>query len=251
MVSKATVEELYRFHTANLRALKAAKSQIAPLARAAIATRRQAELSSLLKLYAFLVGAWAEVRLQKVVHEPKAFSDDERSLILGKSTQLDQWKTLAETAFRKHYAIGGSSSMKNLPFTPRSRFEAILSLFNNELKTVITVRNKLAHGQWEFALNGNNDAIEPGMMAELRKENFLSLQFKDDLIGCIAEIVNTLSVSRETFERDFDALFSSLEQLQSNLKNRQYAKYEAMLVARHQIAKQRRTIGNVPDDTQN
>ncbi|MBN9096462.1 hypothetical protein [Pandoraea pnomenusa] len=240
---KATVEELYKYHTANLRALKAAKSQIAPLAKAAIATKRTAELSSLLKLYSFLIGACAEVRLLKVLHEPSAFSDAERASILSKKTQLDQWKMLAETAFRKHYAIALPAPIKTLPFTPRSRFEAIFKLFDSELSTIITVRNKLAHGQWEYALNGDNDAIEQGIMKELRKENFLSLLFKDDLIDCIANIANILSVSQQTFERDFDLLFATLEQLQSNLRNRKYIKYEAMLVARHQRARRERSGG--------
>ncbi len=80
-------------------------------------------------------------------------------------------------------------------------------------------------------------------MKELRKENFLSLLFKDDLIDCIANIANILSVSQQTFERDFDLLFATLEQLQSNLRNRKYIKYEAMLVARHQRARRERSGG--------
>ncbi|NNH20603.1 Uncharacterised protein [Bordetella trematum] len=240
---KATVAELYRYHTANLRALKAAKGQIAPLAKAAISTNRTAELTSLLKLYAFLIGAWAEVRLQKVLHEPSAFSAIERASVSNERTQLDQWKRLAEVAFRKHYHIEPATPVRTFPFTARSRFEAILKLFDNELSVVITVRNKLAHGQWAYALNGANDAVEQGIMKELRRENFLSLQFKDALISCIADIANILVVSQQTFERDFDRLFAKLEQLQANLENRQYAKYEAMLIARHQRAKQARSGG--------
>ncbi|MEK6418109.1 MAG: hypothetical protein V4801_00735 [Burkholderia gladioli] len=238
---KATVEELFKYHTQNLRALKSAKSQIAPLAKAAIATKRSAELSSLLRLYALLIGAWAEVRLLKVVHEPDAFSDAERLLILSEKTQLDQWKMLAETAFRKHYVIALPTPINKLPHSARSRFDAISELFDNELSTVITVRNKLAHGQWEYALNGTNDAIEQSIMKELKKENYLSLQFKDDLISCIADIANVLSVSQKAFERDFDQFYSKFEQLRLNLKNRKYSKYEAMLLDRHQDAKKKRS----------
>ncbi|MNK86674.1 hypothetical protein D3C87_1065920 [compost metagenome] len=240
---KATVAELYSYHTANLRALKAAKGQIASLAKAAISTNRTAELTSLLKLNAFLIGAWAEVRLQKVLHEPSAFTAIERAAVSSKKTQLDQWKMLAEVAFRKHYHIVQAAPMRTLPFTARARFEEILKLFDNELSVVITVRNKLAHGQWAYALNGANDAVEQGIMKELRRENFLSLLFKDALIACIADIANILVVSQPTFERDFDRLFAALEQLQSNLKNRQYTKYAAMLIARHRGAKQGQSGG--------
>ncbi|MNT83605.1 hypothetical protein D3C71_1758170 [compost metagenome] len=80
-------------------------------------------------------------------------------------------------------------------------------------------------------------------MKELRRENFLSLLFKDALIACIADIANILVVSQPTFERDFDRLFAALEQLQSNLKNRQYTKYAAMLIARHRGAKQGQSGG--------
>jgi hypothetical protein len=238
----ATPQELYRFHTENLRALVTAKEQIAPLAKHAIAIKAATELSSLLKLYAFLVGAWAEVRLQKVLYEPNAFADSDRASIKGQRTQLDQWKRTVEIAFRKHYSISEPQPLSLLPFTPRARYGAIAALLDNELQLVINVRNKLAHGQWAYALNSEGTAIETNMMRELRTENFMSLQFKDDLIGNIAEIVNTLVISKPTFERDFDALFKMLEQLQTNLHCRKYEKYEALLIANHGRERQRRLV---------
>ncbi|MBU7438600.1 hypothetical protein [Paraburkholderia fungorum] len=233
--NKATAEDLYRYHTENLRALKTAKGQIAPLAKAAIATQSKTELSSLLRLYAFLVGAWAEVRLQKVLYEPTAFTDAERTSIRSIDAQLEQWKRVVEVAFRKHYAIAEKAALSpNLNFTARARYEAIIELLNSDLKLVITVRNRLAHGQWAYALTSSCDAVENNMMKELKQENFLSLQFKDDLIGYIAELINTLVVSQATFERDFDKLYKKMEQIRINLHRRKYSKYATLLITNHQ-----------------
>lgn len=243
---KASTEDLYRYHTENLRALKTAKGRIAPLAKASIAAQNEIELTSLLRLYAFLVGAWAEVRLQKVLYEPNAFTQTERDSIQSAKTQLDQWKRTVDRAFRKHYAIGDAAPITELPFTARVRHGAIAELLESDLQLVITVRNRLGHGQWAYPLTSECDAVETSMMKELKLENFMSLQFKEDLIGCIAELVSTLVVSQATFERDFDKLFKKLEQVRTNLHHRKYENYKALLIANHQRGRLKRRGSSQP-----
>lgn len=81
--------KIYSQHVANLQELELAISHISRLARAEIASKDpQRSLRSLLRLYSFLVGAWIETRLRKLLHEEFGFSSTERELIEKKTSQL-------------------------------------------------------------------------------------------------------------------------------------------------------------------
>jgi hypothetical protein len=224
--------KLYAHHVANLRELELALGHVARLARAAIASRDpQRSLRSLLRLYALLMGAWAECRLRKLLHEEFGFSHTERALVLAEGTQLDQWKLSVDLAFRKHHKIpkahlGGGL----LGVAQTARRAALHDALENELRVIIEIRNKLAHGQWIYPLNQDGTSVEPEKHKLINKENLQSLQFKFALLGHLADGVNDLVVSPITFERDFEEHFKKLFQVRTNLAAKSYASYEAKLV---------------------
>ena len=98
--------KVYSQHVANLRELELAISHTGRMARSEIASRDpQQGLRSLLRLYSFLIGAWAETRLRKLLHEEFGFDESERKKITDKSSQLEQWQETINLAFRKHHNI--------------------------------------------------------------------------------------------------------------------------------------------------
>lgn len=224
--------KLYAHHVANLQELELALSHTARLARSAIASRDpQQSLRSLLRLYAFLVGAWAESRLRKLLHEEFGFDEVERSAILAKSTQLEQWQATVDLSFRKHHKIAKAQlDERNLGVTHAARRAALHDVLGNELKIIIEIRNKLAHGQWVYPFNSEGTAVEQDKYKLINKENFQSLQFKFALLKHLADAVHDLVVSPQTFERDFDSHFRHLFQVRTNLVTKDYAKYEKALV---------------------
>ena len=231
--------KLYAHHVANLRELELAISHTARLARVAIASRDpQQSLRSLLRLYAFLVGAWAECRLLKLLHEESGFSDDERSAILAKSTQGEQWGETVDFAFRKHHKVPKAPlDERILGVAHAARRSALHDVLNNELRIVIEIRNKLAHGQWVYPLNSDGTAVEPEKYKQINKENLQSLQFKFDLLGHLADAAHDLVVSPQTFERDFEMHFRKLFQVRTNLRTKNYAKYETSLINSRRAAR--------------
>jgi len=234
--------KLYTQHVANLRELEAALGNVARLARAAIASNDpHRSLRTLLRLYAFLVGAWAECRLRKLLYEENGFTDLERAPILGQKTQQDQWEFLVDAAFRKHHALPKAElNERTLGVAHAARRTALLSALQNELRIVIEIRNKLAHGQWIYPFNSEGTKVEPDKYQLINQENLLSLEFKLALIGHLADAVHDLVVSPRTFERDFEGHFKKLFQVQTNLKRRDYAKYEQSLVNSKEAARAKR-----------
>lgn len=236
---------LYAHHVANLRELELALSHAARLARSAIASGDpQRSLRSLLRLYAFLVGAWAECRLRKMLHEEFGFDDAIRQLILSKATQMEQWQSTVDLAFRKHHNVPNAPLDKRvLGVAHAARREALHDVLDKELRIIIEIRNKLAHGQWVYPLNSEGTAVEPDKYRLINQENLQSLQFKFALLGHLADAVHDLVVSPATFERDFERHFRKLFQVRTNLSTRDYVNYEKALVESRRLARARRAAG--------
>lgn len=224
--------KLYSQHVANLRELEIALKNTARLARLAIAScDPQQSLRTLLRMYSFLIGAWAESRLRKLLHEELGFSDAERGMIESRGTQFEEWQETIDLAFRKHHGITkGPLNERVLGVSHAARRAALHDVLNTELRIIIEIRNKLAHGQWIYPFNSQGTAVEPDKYRRINKENLQSLQFKLALIGHLADAVHDLVVSPKTFERDFDTHFRHLYQVRTNLVRKSYAKYEAALV---------------------
>ncbi len=224
--------KIYSHHVANLRELELAIGHTGRLARAAIASKDpQQSLRSLLRLYAFLIGAWAECRLQKLLHERLGFTEAERSVLFAEAVQLDRWFATVDLAFRKHHNITKAQlDERTLGVSSAARRAALRGVLDKDLRIIVEIRNKLAHGQWFYPLNNEATAVEPEKYKLINKENLQSLQFKFALIGHLADAIHDLVVSPATFERDFEGHYRKLLQVRTNLVSKPYAKYEQKLV---------------------
>lgn len=224
--------KLYKQHVANLRELEAALINTSRIARAAIASRDpQQSLRTLLRMYAFLIGAWAETRLCKLLHEEFGFDSSERAIVQDKATQLEQWQQVIDLAFRKHFGIKKAKlDERTLGVDYAARREALQGVLKNELRIIIEIRNKLAHGQWIYPLNNAGTAVDPEKFRLINQENLQSLQFKYALLEHLANAVHDLVVSPGAFKRDFESHYKKLLQVRTNLATKKYEKYESMLI---------------------
>lgn len=239
--------KLYKAHVANLRELDIALKNTARLARAEIASRDpQKSLRTLLRMHAFLIGAWAESRLCKLLHEEFGFDEVERMTVLGKKTQLEQWQCTVDLAFRKHRNVRSAPlDARSLGVDYAARRDALLDVLDKELRIIIEIRNKLAHGQWIYPLNNQGTATESDKYQLINKENLQSLQFKRALIEHLANAVHDLVVSPTAFKRDFESHFAKLLQVRTNLITKDYEKYEAKLVELRQRARKSTLVGGL------
>lgn len=224
--------KLYRQHVANLRELEVALTNTSRIARTAIASRDpQQSLRTLLRMHAFLIGAWAETRLCKLLHEEFGFDSVEREAIQSNSTQLEQWQEAIDLAFRKHNGVKNAKlDERSLGVDYAARREALQGVLTNELRIIIEIRNKLAHGQWVYPLNNAGTAVESEKFKLINQENLQSLQFKHALLDHLANAIHDLVVSPSAFKRDFESHYKKLLQVRTNLVTKKYEKYETMLI---------------------
>lgn len=231
---------IYKFHVQNLRSLDTALVQIKRTTHDAIAVSNPPLLDSFTRLFALTLGAWAETRLQKVLYEQNGFSNNQRSLVDAESSQFNKWEKTVELAVRHHYNIlAGSIDQLSLPHSIYSKFNSIKTILKDDLRPVIEVRNKLAHGQWIYPFTDTLD-LSVAQKTAIENENILSLQFKHGMIGHLCQAIHDLVVSKSTFERDFDLNFRQFMGTKQNLENRSYTKYCDQLKDRRLRGKQKR-----------
>ena len=232
-------EKLYEFHVANLRSVSDGLDHVFRSARNAIARGDQSVISTHIRFLSFLLRARSEVRLFKMLYEPKGFSPADRVCIL-KATALERWLLAVEIAFRRHYGIPRAALRPpKLPSTAHFRLRTLEQMLRIELREIITMRNKLAHGQWTYPLNEAMDEVAQEQMDALRRETVLSLTQKAELLDILCKVVHDLAVSRPTFERDWDRHFGRLEQTRTNIERKSYEKWEAQIRARYRRGRER------------
>jgi hypothetical protein len=224
--------KIYSYHVSNLRAIKLAQDHVSSDIKKAIAAQDRNKIDSLVRLFAFLLGAWAECRLKKLLYESNGFIASDRLIVLQKSSQIEQWTQAVELGFCRHFKIPvGRLSANNMSFSAFCQYEELLSILNLNLRPVIEVRNKLAHGQWIYPFNNECTDIENEKYKAINKEDFQTLNFKFMMVNKLADIIHDLVVSDETFKRDFDKNYRTLNQYKIDLTARKYVDYENKLIS--------------------
>ncbi|MFQ5852626.1 MAG: hypothetical protein ACE5JU_18870 [Candidatus Binatia bacterium] len=234
-------EKLYRFHVENLRTIDTALQRVTRSLRDAISRSDDETTFAFVRLYALMLGAWAECRLSKLLYEPNAFNESERHCIRERSTQFDRWSVTVEIAFRKHYHVPRATlSESTLSHSVYARYSSLVKMLNEDLLPTIQLRNKLAHGQWRYPLNSEGDDVAQEQMDVLRNENLLSLQFKRKLLNYLSDVIHDLVVSRPTFERDFDDHYRAIVQTRQNLRNRSFSSYIQKMRGKYKRGQEKR-----------
>jgi hypothetical protein len=91
-----------------------------------------------------------------------------------------------------------------------------------DLKGIIELRNKLAHGQWAVALNSAGTNRSAPLDSALQDLNLLRLKHQSRLVDRLGDAVTDLVVSKKTFERDFDKHFAAVEDARRRLKTESF-----------------------------
>lgn len=221
-------DKLYKYHQKNLKSIEYALKTTGLQLRSAVASNASRDIYTYTRLYSFLLAAWTECRLNKLLFEANGFTEAERKRVQNGTKHLERWELAIDGAFRKHYNVPRANlSIQNLPHSAFGRLTTLREILEIDLRPVIELRNKLAHGQWEYPLNSEEDDVSSDLCKALKQENILSLQYKHQIIHHLTDLIHDLVVSKETFERDFDDHFNLLLGCKRNLDTRSYEKYAA------------------------
>ena len=227
------VDDLFRFHTENLRAVGEVLNRTLALTRDAIRSQDHNGERDLTLSAALLLGMKLENRLGQIIWERGGFAPEERSEVLGARNQHARWSLVIDIGFRRRYNVWylDDASIGSLAATRRNRMQ---SAFSEQLRPVIEMRNTLAHGQWIHPLNNKGTNKNREMASSIASESGLTLSIKDRLAHHYCQLVGDLVSTSLAFERDFDVTYEKFEATLSELESADSSAYRAGLLSRHQ-----------------
>lgn len=225
---------MYEVHLQNTRALESAFDAVARDCRSAIARQDDARAIALTNTCIFLFGARMENRLFRLLYEPNAFTDIQRSRILAAGSIESMWTTVITEAFAARRNIRPSEVKSRLAFTDRARHDELVRLVKDELAPIITLRNVLGHGQWHYALDSGRSGIDQDRMKLLKRTRLWHLTIKANLLEHLVWLLHDLAVTNNAFERDFDKRWTDLASAKRRLDLDGYKQWERQLAASYQ-----------------
>lgn len=234
--------QLFSCYSENLSATKTSLDRTALLLRQAISKNDSKNEQSLTKMYALLLGIWAENRLAKTIYQKRVLTHEKRGKLLRKGTQIQKWEKIVNESFKKRYKVKKLNEM-SLGHTVFQQHSAIITLLKNDLEPVISLRNKLAHGQWINIFNSNPDEtkkrLQHDKMNSLSNDNIISLQGKRQILYHIASLIHTCLDRKPWFKRDFDYHYRVIQQTKINMQKHSFDDYKAKMQAKFKRGRQK------------
>lgn len=221
---------MYEAATSNYREVERALTQVERTITSAIKRNDRSAVQALTRVQLLVVSVKAEARLIRILHTPKGLTASQRSQVLAEDQAIERWRKIVSDAFRRHYRVRLSHDLADvLDHDTLAKYNTLSSLIENELRLIISLRNKLAHGQWIVPFNMGLSAVEPAAVAALRAENSLSLRYRDRLIAQMGNIVSDLVVTAPGFEANFNTYFVKIRRYQQLLAATDYQAWERQI----------------------
>jgi hypothetical protein len=211
---------LYDRHKANYLSVSHALTQIERAANDALRRGDSPAAEAFTMTQMLLVAVKAEARLQRLIYTPDWLNDRQRKYVKSASTRFEMWQRIIETGFRQKYGKRKRTVPleDQLDHSAASRYKTLLEVLGQDLREMIEIRNKLAHGQWVYGLT-DDGRISSELTKRLRTTNTLALRFQDSIAGDLANAVGDLLLPGNQFDARFDEHYRKIRSSHESLAN--------------------------------
>jgi hypothetical protein len=199
---------IFKAQTKNVRSLEKTWTQLKRTINSELANSQLSSAKNHTKILVLIFCAWSESNFQKLIHTPHGFE----------LTEIEQIKRIASSdivkGWKKCLAIGlskiPSSSKSSYKPNIKKTIEDIIDRYVNNPRLV---RNKIAHGQWENALNRENTALNPLLTNEIDEIDIVKLDIWLDAYKSLSNIIEAMIESpTRSFHRDYWNEIASIKQ---------------------------------------
>jgi hypothetical protein len=226
------LKSYYYEHCENLKLLEKAISSVVITLKYSIRKQETINVDIYTKILASLVNSWTEVRILKLIYEINAFTDDEIKTIIESKSLENRWKKTLEIAYNKSFQNDASNPIN------KDRYDLLIDIITEHLKSSAEVRNRLAHGQWKYAFNNKLLDINQDLTNIINDDNYLKISLRYKIFKDLSQMIHNLAVSTPTFKRDFDCIYNKVTEKQQQLHNKKYEDFANLLISNEMKYKQ-------------
>ncbi|UKJ09189.1 hypothetical protein [Solitalea lacus] len=180
-------QQFHRDFSKNVASMEATRRKVNSQINDSLRRDDEFSLKIYTNLYLLVYSAWTEASLIKLVHTPFGFTIEEKKKILKDKDIINKWKKCVNTAFSKFRNNGSEIPNKK---------KKIHKLIDDYLKTQAQIRNKIAHGQWEFPLHKNNITHDNEAQTLMNLIDVMQIDIWFEVFKEIIEIVRGLIDAR-------------------------------------------------------
>lgn len=231
------IEKVKGYHDDNFSQVNSALGNIEKQLRKSLAKSDESGEFTFTRIYTMLLGVWCEARLHKLLYEKGVFSEEERVFVYSVSQLSERWQRALELGLKKHLglSIDAECSRATMNFSTYNLYQEIRGWIFQHFDPAITLRNKIAHGQWVKPflntqsdwLSSNNFTICGQSSAALNSENILTTTIKIDLIKEISVTINNLAVDSKVYKAEnFDERHAVVSSIIERLSSADYRVYK-------------------------
>ncbi len=210
IMNKAEKLLVYHAQTKNVMVMSKAWKHINILINNAIRKHDHFSVQTLTRTLTLVFSAWAEANFSKLIHTPHGFTNVEISQIKAeyKTEGMEAgWNKCLDLALQK---VSRNRQRSNFVPNVRQRLKRIIKEYVIEPRGI---RNKIAHGQWEVALNSNNEKINNDISASIQTLDPVVIKVWFDVYKYLSEIVECLIESpNRVFHRDYWVIVNELDE---------------------------------------
>jgi hypothetical protein len=202
------IYDLYVLQSKNVRKLKKVESNLVRTINLYIKKKDEFQVELNTKLYALVYCTLSESQFIQIVHTPNGFlfSEIQKIKIEKKGNVVKAWELLFDLAFNKVNA-----DWKNNHDLIQRR-KQIQDILDNFIKKPSELRNKIAHGQWDFALNSDNTKENQVKTLELQNLDVIKISIWSEVHQYLGLIVRDLIQSPKSgFHRNYWTNLTNLE----------------------------------------
>jgi hypothetical protein len=201
------IYDLYVLQSKNVRKLKQVQTSLVKDINFYLRKNDEFQVEIKTKLLALLHCTLSEAQFIQIVHTPEGFSNSEIEMIKSakKSNIEDGWRQMIDFAMDKVGDWNNNSDLLN-------RRNSLLKIISDFIITPSVLRNKIAHGQWEFALNRENTKENPELTKQLKDLDVVEITKWFDIHQYMGLIIRDLVQSpKKGFHNNYWINLTNLE----------------------------------------
>lgn len=190
------------------------------------------------RLYTFLLCSWLEARLKKILYENSsvAFTDAERQIVLSGREMNKKWRNCLNLSVCKSYGFRFCMNQNDYSANFMNESDAFYYQkvygYLDDIEQAITIRNRLAHGQWSRPLNSNCSDLAGQKVYDFLEENdnIQKLDLLYNIYKIIAEVIGSYVVYKDkiltdNFRNDVEKKIQKIDNYRKRIKKCNFDNY--------------------------
>lgn len=184
-MTKQEIYELYVLQSKNVRRLKQVQENLIRDINNDLKKNNPIQVEIKTKLLALLYCTLSEAQFIQILHTPNGFLENEIDDIKSQRSISDSWKLMVDLAMNR---VGSWQTNDDL-LNRRNKIQEIICTYIEEPQGL---RNKIAHGQWVYALNSQNTKENPEITQRIRDLDVVKLTIWSKIHQYLALIIRDL-----------------------------------------------------------